>query len=181
MKLPFSLIPPYIFQYFLHSTHFILSQIIRQCSLFDVDMSRGLNRPIFNSKTRILVKKGEKGVLFKMFHFHQFPKTRVSIKSYMTEEVLLNKYHSLNFFFLSTAELQNERFTIDVVVFRSIGSRVWTVEKRLWDLPCLLHLLFWFHVSNYRNFWNNERRKSCIEYFNIMKSFHLQKTLSKWR
>ena len=23
----------------------------------------------------------------------------------------------------------------------------------MWDLPCLLHLLFWFHVSNYRNFW----------------------------
>ena len=53
--------------------------------------------------------------------------------------------------------------------------------KDIWDLPCLLHLLFWFHVSNYRNFWNNERWKSCIKYFSIMKLFHLQKPLSKWR
>ena len=27
--------------------------------------------------------------------------------------------------------------------------RVRTVAKGTWDLPCLLHLLFWFHVSNY--------------------------------
>ena len=41
--------------------------------------------------------------------------------------------------------------------------------------------LFWFHVSKYRNFWNNERWKSCIKYISIMKLFHLQKPLSKWR
>ena len=42
-------------------------------------------------------------------------------------------------------------------------SKTWsfkgTIErspKDIWDLPCFLHLLFWFHVSNYRNFWNNE-------------------------
>ena len=55
--------------------------------------------------------------------------------------------------------------------------RVRTVAKGIWDLPCLQHLLFWFHVSNYRNFWNNERWKSCIKYFRIMKLFHLQKPL----
>ena len=54
-------------------------------------------------------------------------------------------------------------------------------RQKTWDLPCLLHLLFWFHVSNYHNFWNNERWKSCIKYFSIMKLFHLQKPLSKWR
>ena len=54
-------------------------------------------------------------------------------------------------------------------------------QKTLWDLPCLLHLLFWFHVSNYHNFWNNERWKSCIKYFSIIKLFRLQKPLSKWR
>ena len=31
-----------------------------------------------------------------------------------------------------------------------------------WDLPCLQHLLLWFHMSNYRNFWNNERWKSVL-------------------
>ena len=30
-------------------------------------------------------------------------------------------------------------------------------------------------------FWNNERWKSYIKYFSIMKLFHLQKPLSKWR
>ena len=43
----------------------------------------------------------------------------------------------------------------------------------------LLHLLFWFHVSNY--FLNNERWKACFKSFSIMKLFHLQKPLSKWR
>ena len=28
---------------------------------------------------------------------------------------------------------------------------------------------------------NNERWKSCFKYFSIMKLFHLQKPLSKWR
>ena len=58
--------------------------------------------------------------------------------------------------------------------------RVRTVAKRHMRSSCLLRLLFWFHVSNYRNFWNNERWKSCIKYFSIMKLFHLQKPLSKW-
>ena len=48
----------------------------------------------------------------------------------------------------------------------------------MWDLPCLLHLLFWFHVSNYHNFWNNKRWKSYTKSFSIMKLFHLQKPLS---
>ena len=64
-----------------------------------------------------------------------------------------------------------------------IKHHYWGYErspKDIWDLPCLLHLLFWFHVSNYRNFWNNKRWKSCITYFSIMKLFHLQKPLSKW-
>ena len=56
----------------------MLSQIILQCGLFDVDISRELrelSRFIFNSKnTHFLSKKGEKDVFFKMFPFHQFPK-----------------------------------------------------------------------------------------------------------
>ena len=36
-------------------------------------------------------------------------------------------------------------------------------QKTLWGFPCLLHLLFWFHESNYRNFWNNERWKPWIK------------------
>ena len=44
-------------------------------------------------------------------------------------------------------------------------------RQKTWDLPCLLHLLFWFHVPNYHNFWNNERWKSCIKYFSIMNCF----------
>ena len=40
--------------------------------------------------------------------------------------------------------------------------RVRTVAKDIWDLPCLQHLLFWFHVSNYRNFRNNERWKYVL-------------------
>ena len=48
--------------------------------------------------------------------------------------------------------------------------RVRTVAK--WDLPCSLHLLFWFHVSNYRNFWNNERWKSCINPYYGDPSWH---------
>ena len=55
------------------------------------------------------------------------------------------------------------------------------LQKTYEIFPCLLHILFWFHVSNYGNFWNNERWKSCFKYFSIMKLFHLQKPLSKWR
>ena len=50
----------HIFPTFWHSTPFMLSQIIRQCSLFDVDIPRELNRPIFSSKTRIFGQKREK-------------------------------------------------------------------------------------------------------------------------
>ena len=32
--------------------------------------------------------------------------------------------------------------------------------KDMWDLPCLLHILTWLYISEYRNFWNNERWKS---------------------
>ena len=35
--------------------------------------------------------------------------------------------------------------------------RVRTVAKDIWDLPCLLNLLFWFHMSKHRNFWSNEK------------------------
>ena len=38
-----------------------------------------------------------------------------------------------------------------------------------------------FKVSKYCKFWNNERWKSCFKYFSIMKLFHLQKPLLKWR
>ena len=76
----------------------MLSQIIRQCSLFDVDISRELNRPIFNSKKiHFWSKKGEKGMFFKMFLFHQFPIPQVSIISNMTEESLLDKHHTPGF------------------------------------------------------------------------------------
>ena len=34
--------------------------------------------------------------------------------------------------------------------------------KDMWDLPCLLQLLNWLHVSDYRNIWNNERWKSKL-------------------
>ena len=43
-----------------------------------------------------------------------------------------------------------------------VPLRVRTVAKRHMSSPCLQHLLFWFHVSNYRNFWNNERWKSVL-------------------
>ena len=54
----------------------MLSQIIRQCSLFDVDISRELNRPIFNSKTRFFGQKREKRACFsKCFLFINFQRT----------------------------------------------------------------------------------------------------------
>ena len=56
----------------------MLSQIILQYGLFDVDISRELSRSIFNSKnTHFFVKKGKKDVFFKMFPFHQFPKNHM--------------------------------------------------------------------------------------------------------
>ena len=67
------------------------------------------------------------------------------------------------------------------ILWHMASLRVRTVTKDIWDLPCLLHLLFWFHVSNCRNFWKNERWKSYIKYLSIMKLFHLQKPRSKWR
>ena len=79
----------------------MLSQIIRQCSLFDVDISRELNRPIFNSKTRFFGQKREKRRVFQNVSFSSISKAlQVSIKSYMIEELLLNKYHTLSFLFL---------------------------------------------------------------------------------
>ena len=66
----------HMFLTFLHSTPFMLSQIIRQCSLFDVDISRELNRPIFNSKTRFFGQKREKRACFsKCFLFINFQST----------------------------------------------------------------------------------------------------------
>ena len=32
--------------------------------------------------------------------------------------------------------------------------------KDTWDLPYLLQLLTWLHVSDHRNFWNDEKLKS---------------------
>ena len=62
------------------------------------------------------------------------------------------------------------------VVHNRCAIRLRTVAKRhiRSSSSMLLHLIFWFHVSSYRNFWNNERWKSCIKYFSIMKLFHLQ-------
>ena len=75
----------------------MLSQMNLQCGLFDVDISRELSRSILTqNKHTFFVKKGEKDVFFKMFPFHPFPK----IKSNMTEELLLDKYHTLTFLFL---------------------------------------------------------------------------------
>ena len=80
----------------------MLRQIIRQCSLFDVDISRELTRPIFNSNTHtFFVEKGRKRRVFQNISFSSISKElQVSIKSYMTEELLLNKYHTLSFLFL---------------------------------------------------------------------------------
>ena len=73
----------------------MLRQIIRQCSLFDVDISRDLTRPIFNSKTRSLGQKREKKACFsKCFLSNLTP--GFDKKSYTIEELLLNKYHTLN-------------------------------------------------------------------------------------
>ena len=40
--------------------------------------------------------------------------------------------------------------------------------------------LFFFHVSDYRNFWNTERW-SVNQQFSIKQLFQLQKRVSKWR
>ena len=38
--------------------------------------------------------------------------------------------------------------------------KVRTVSKKdMWDRPCLVHLQTWSEMSDYRNFWNNERWK----------------------
>ena len=79
----------------------MLRQIIRQSSLFDVDISRELTRPIFNSNTRIFGRKREKRRVFQNVSFSSISKElQVSIKSHMTGELLLNKYHTLSFLFL---------------------------------------------------------------------------------
>ena len=56
----------------------MLRQIIRQCSLFDVDISRELTRPIFSSNTRIF---GRKRRVFQNVSFSSISKElQVSIK-----------------------------------------------------------------------------------------------------
>ena len=74
----------------------MLSQIILQCGLFDVDISRELSRSIFNSKNaHFCQKKGEKDVFFIE------PQVLLKmLKSNMTEELLLYEYHTLTFLFL---------------------------------------------------------------------------------
>ena len=52
----------------------MLRQIIRQCSLFDVDISRELTRPIFNSKTRIFGQKWRKKRVFQNVSFSSISK-----------------------------------------------------------------------------------------------------------
>ena len=41
-------------------------------------------------------------------------------------------------------------------------------QKDMWDLPYLLPLLTWLHVSDYRNVWNTERWKSFDSQFSII-------------
>ena len=41
-------------------------------------------------------------------------------------------------------------------------------KKETWDLPCLLRLSTWLHVSDYRNVWNNERWKSFDSLYSII-------------
>ena len=78
---------------FSHSAPLMFSQIIRHCSLFDVDISRELSRPISNSKTRICGKKKkerEKCVFFQNVSFSSISKEpQVLIKIDMTEQLFL--------------------------------------------------------------------------------------------
>ena len=79
----------------------MLSQIIWQCSLFDVDISRELIGPYLTPKHAFFGQKGRKGRVFQNVSFSSiFKELQLSIKSYMTEELHLNKYHTLNFLFL---------------------------------------------------------------------------------
>ena len=80
----------------------MLSQIILQCGSFDVDISKELSRPIFNFKKHtFFVKKGGKRRIFQSVSFSSISKEpQVLIKSNMTEELLLDKYHTLIFLFL---------------------------------------------------------------------------------
>ena len=75
----------------------MLSQIILQCGLFDVDISRELKL----QKRTSFVKKGRKRRIFQNISFSSISKEpQVLIKSNMTEELLLDKYHTLTFVFL---------------------------------------------------------------------------------
>ena len=85
---------------FSHSTPFMLSQMILQCGLFDVDISRELSRSILTPKTHIFCQKGRKRRIFQNVSFSSISKEpQVLIKSNMTEELLLDKYHTLTFLF----------------------------------------------------------------------------------
>ena len=79
----------------------MLSQIILQCGLFDVDISRELSRSIFNSKNAHFCQKKEKKTFFQNVSFSSISiEPQVLLKSNMTEELLLDKYHTLTFLFL---------------------------------------------------------------------------------
>ena len=101
----------------------MLSQIILQCGLFDVDISRELSRSIFNSKNaHFCQKNGRNRRIFQNVSFSSISiEPQVLLKSNMTEELLLDKYtiHSLSYFsyYASTAELQNASFTIFMLLY----------------------------------------------------------------
>ena len=118
----------------------------------------------------------------------------VCVSLFSVFALFISTFLSLFFFFFSWKFILFLGLRVIMIFFLSniwsFRSRLWVIyafkvyersPKDMWDLPCLLYLLFWFHVSNYRNVWNNERWKSCIKYLSIMKLFHLQKPLSKWR
>ena len=48
------------------------------------------------------------------------------------------------------------------------------LKKDMWDHPCLIQLWTWFEVSDYRDFWNNERWKLYAKYSKHHYLFHMQ-------
>ena len=51
------------------------------------------------------------------------------------------------------------------------------LENDMKDCPCLVQLLTWFEVSDYRKFWNNERLKPYDKYSKHYYLFHVQNLL----
>ena len=80
--------------------------------------------------------------------------------------------NSFNYFnLLKQVENETNKSTLRV---RTVAKR--HVRSSTFTASFILVLCF-----KLRDFWNNERWKSCIKSFSIMKLFHFQKPLSKWR